>query len=177
VQIIVLTFVLEESANILVHTVLFAGKDFGHPPSVSFIIACVLIGIMIPAVLLILEKDNQILFAKRHPKRDSLPSRWSLPSDKMEPGETIFDTAKRCAKHELCLDIKVLEIFDGFYFKDNHEEKLLTFVKATYDGNPEICAKDELTHLEFYTFKNFFTKYRDDEIGHGLQFLRKKYYS
>ena len=131
---------------------------------------------MIDAVLLILERENKILFAKRHPKKDSLPNRWSLPSEKRTPEESTYDCARRCAKGELGLEINIREVFDQYYFNDDNEEKILTFVKATYFQDPVICAKNELTQLETSSFEDFFKKYKDEEIGHGLQYLRKKYY-
>jgi len=129
---------------------------------------------MINAVLLILEKDGKILYGKRAPDRDSLPGRWSLPSDKIEKGETLEMTARRCAEHELGLQIRKVMLFDTYHFKDKNEDKVLNFIKATYDDAPKICDPRELTELEFYSFKEFFKKYDDSKIGHGLQYLRKK---
>jgi ADP-ribose pyrophosphatase YjhB (NUDIX family) len=132
---------------------------------------------MLEAVLLILERDNKILFAKRHPQKASLPGRWSLPSDKKGIFESISDCARRCAKHELGLDIAVQGVLCQYHFNNDTEEKNLTFVKAKYDNEPVICAEYELTELQTSTFEDFFRKYKDEEIGHGLQYLRKRFYS
>jgi len=129
------------------------------------------------AVLLILEKDGKILYGKRAPDRESLPGRWSLPSDKIEKGETLEKAARRCAMHELGLNIRKVILFNTYHFKDEKEDKTLNFIKAVYDDIPKICDPRELTELEFYSFEDFFKKHKDEEIGHGLQYLRRKFYS
>ncbi len=129
---------------------------------------------MIRAALLILEKEGKVLFALRAKKRESLPDKWSLPSEKIEEGETLEQATTRCAKHELSLSIKDPKIFDEYHFKDSKEDKILYFMKATYEGEPRISAPEEVVKLERHTLEEFFAKYPDEEIGHGLQYLRKK---
>ena len=126
------------------------------------------------AALLILEKNEKILFARRSKTKESLPGRWSLPAETAEPGETIEETALRCGTEELDLNIMNLKLFDEYRFKDDKEEKILYFFKATYDKKPQIKATEELTELIFQTFDEFYRTHKDEEIGHGLQYLRKK---
>jgi ADP-ribose pyrophosphatase YjhB (NUDIX family) len=130
---------------------------------------------MIKATLLILEEDNKIIFGKRSETKQSLPGKWSLPSETMKADEPVEEAAVRCAKEELDLDISNVTIFDSFHFNDGNEDKILYFVKATYTGTPIINDPDELTALKYTSFKNFFATHPDVEIGHGLQYLRKKF--
>jgi len=129
---------------------------------------------MIRAVLLILEKEGKVLFAKRHDNRSSMPGRWSLPSGKIKSGERLFDAAIREAEEELGIHVFDLELFDTFHFQSNSEDKRINFVKADYSQEPKIMAEDELTELRRYSFKDFFQQYSDDEITHALQYLRRK---
>ena len=122
------------------------------------------------AVLLILEKDRKILFARRAAARKSLPGRWSLPSGTMEENETKEEAAIREAKEELNLDLRDFELFDTYEMTD----KILYFFKAPYTEELKIKATEELTELKEYSWEDFFNTYKDEEIGHGLQYLREK---
>jgi ADP-ribose pyrophosphatase YjhB (NUDIX family) len=130
------------------------------------------------AVLLILEKNSKILFGKRAYNRASLPGKWSLPSDKIEKNETPEQAVIRCAKHELGLELKLKDIkfYDLHHYNDGKEVKDLYFARIPYKGMPRICDRKELVSLAFYTFKEFFEKYKDSQIGHGLQYLRREHY-
>ena len=129
---------------------------------------------MIEAVLLILEKDGKILFGRRAKTKESLPDRWSLPSEKIDPGEDKISAVKRCAEHELGLtNLSNIVLYDTKEVHKEGEDKILYFFKAKYEGTPKPTASDELTELEHHSFKEFFATYPDQEIGHGLQYLRK----
>ena len=41
-------------------------------------------------------------------------------------------------------------------------------------GEPSICESDEIDELKWMTLSDFFNKFSDDEIGHGLIWLRNK---
>ena len=126
------------------------------------------------AVLLLLEKEGKILFGRRAATRTSLPNKWSLPSETIEKGQTKEDAVKHCAKHELGLDVGTIELLEERPINKDGEEKVLYFFNVSYTGEPSIMAKEELTELESLSFKDFFAKYTDEQIGHGLQYLRKK---
>ncbi|MBU1321454.1 MAG: NUDIX hydrolase [Nanoarchaeota archaeon] len=130
---------------------------------------------MINAVLLILEKDGKIVFGRRAGTKQSLPGRWSLPSEKIEPGENLETAVRRCAEHELnLLNLSNITKYDQIEVHKEGEDKILYFFKANYEGHPFPAAQNELTKLEHHTFKDFFAKYKDEEIGRGLQYLRAK---
>ncbi|MBW2991327.1 NUDIX hydrolase [Candidatus Woesearchaeota archaeon] len=129
---------------------------------------------MLEAVLLILEKDEKVLFGRRAKTKESLPERWSLPSEKIKPGEDLVGAVRRCAEHELGLTkLSNITLYDKKEVHKEGEHKILYFFKANYEGTPTPLAEDELTELEYHSFKDFFAKYKDKEIGHGLQYLRK----
>jgi len=130
---------------------------------------------MIDAVLVLLEKNNKFIFGKRSLKKESLPGVWSIPSGKKEENETIYETAKREVKEELGLDIYDVSLFDKVFIDKDNEKKTLYFMKAKYNGLPKIIAKDELDELIFLSLEDLFKKYEDSKIGHGLQYLRKKW--
>ena len=129
---------------------------------------------MIQAVILILMKDDKIIFCKRSHHRKSLPNKWSLPAGKLEENETFIEGAKREAQEELRLKIYDLKLFDKEEIKKDGEEKILYFVEAKYDEWPEFFDKRELSEIREYSFEEFFSLFSDEEIGHGLQHLRKK---
>lgn len=128
------------------------------------------------ASLLLLEKNGKYLFARRAKTKKSLPNKWSLPSETIEIKETKEKTAWRCLKHELKgIQVNNLELFETFHFKKEGKEKILYFFKASYTGTAKIKANEELTELKEYTLDEFFKKYSNEEIGHGLQYLREKW--
>ncbi len=129
---------------------------------------------MIRAVILLLERDGKILFVKRSLQRKSLPGKWSLCSGKIEEGEEVFDTAKREAMEELGLDLFDLEILDEQEIKKEGEHKILYFVKTKYFGEPKVIDEKEFSEIIEHSFEEFFNLFPDEEIGHGLQYLRGK---
>ena len=129
---------------------------------------------MIKAVLLLLEKQGKILFVQRTKKRTSLPGKWALPSEKMEKGETKRKATIRCSDEELGLKLKNIKVFEEHHFNDGKENKILYFMKANYAGDPKVIDKREFNIIKKYSLKEFFTRYPDSKIGHGLQYLRRK---
>ena len=98
---------------------------------------------MIKAVLLILEKEGKIIFVRRTIKRTSLPGKWALPSEKIEEGETKEEATIRCADEELGVKLENVKLFKEYHFKDEHEEKVVYFMKANYIGKPFVKDKEE----------------------------------
>lgn len=129
---------------------------------------------MIHAVLNIIERDGKVLFGKRTKQRESIPNRWSLPSEKVEGKESVQDAVERCMSNELGVTVNDIKEFDVFHFNDGNENKILRFLKIDVGGEPFLNNLEELSDLKWMTFKEFFGMYDDSEIGHGLQYLRKK---
>jgi len=129
---------------------------------------------MIRAVVILLEKDEKIVFVKRSMLKKSLPGRWSLTSGMVEENESVFETAKREAKEELDVDIFDLELIDEQEIKKDSEHKILYFIRASYKGDLKLVDERETAEIRQYSMKEFFSLFKDEEIGHGLQYLRKK---
>ena len=127
------------------------------------------------AVLLILEKEGEILFAKRHQNRSSLPGKWSLPSETIKENQSVEETARHCAQSELGINLSSIEVAEEYHFHNGDEQKTLFFVKVQSEETPKVNKETELTKLEWRSWKDFFTTYPFAEIGHGLQYLKKKY--
>ena len=120
---------------------------------------------------IVIRKGKQILFIRRSEKKKILPNIWSFPSGTREEHEDIFMTAQREAEEELGVAVKVekkLTTTDLTDFKVR-----LHFVLCSTAGEPFIKDQNEIGALNWFTFEQFFDKYKDEEIGHGLQFLRK----
>ncbi len=132
---------------------------------------------MIKAVLLILEKEEKIIFVRRTKERTSLPDKWALPSEKIEREETKEEATIRCADEELGIKLENIKLFNEYHFKDKEENKILYFMKANYIGKPFVKDKREFNEFIRLSFDDFFSKYDDSKIGHGLQYLRKELYN
>ena len=51
--------------------------------------------------------------------------------------------------------------------------KLYFLICNVLSGSPFIKDVNEIEEIEWLTFNQFFDKYNDDQIGHGLIFLRQ----
>ena len=134
------------------------------------------------AALVIKHQDNNtFLFIKRSKYKKTLPNIWAFPSGTQNQGEDIYETAKREAYEELGIQIKIEETL---LIKELPElgVKLHFLLCLISSGDLIIRDYTEIEELEWLTFTQFFQKYKDSEIGHGLIFLRqnqhllKKYY-
>ncbi len=122
--------------------------------------------------VLVLKKDNKILFVKRSLKKKSLPGLWSFPSGTVEEGETIDDTIIREAKEELDIEVQPQTIFAKKELLELSVQ--LHFVLCIIiKGDATINEPDEIDRLEWMAFPDFFKRFSDTEIGHGLIWLRK----
>jgi len=125
---------------------------------------------MIKAVVLMINRNGKTLFVKRAKWRTSLPNRWSLPAERIIRDEPPEDATKRCAWYELALKTKFPKVIFERHF--DIEDKLLYFVKVDdVSGDAEI-QHDEISEIQWLSFEDFFNKYNDSKIGHGLQWLR-----
>jgi isopentenyldiphosphate isomerase len=116
-------------------------------------------------------RNGKILFAKRAKWRTSLPNKWSLPAEKIIKEEAVKDAVKRCAWHELALRTKSPKITHERHF--DIEDKTLYFVLIKDAVGEAEIQHDEISKIQWLAFEDFFKKYPDLEIGHGLQWLRK----
>lgn len=123
-------------------------------------------------VAIILKDKNKILFIQRSETKKILPNIWAFPSGTVEDKETIELTAVREAKEELGLKVMVEKILTIAELPEF--DTRLHFVICTIKfGQPIIQEPNEIKTLRWLTFQEFFDEYRDDQIGHGLIYLRK----
>lgn len=123
--------------------------------------------------IIIKNKNNEILFIKRSLKKKILPGAWSFPSGTREENESINETAIREAKEELGIDIEVEKLLTTFNLTELSVRLHLLVCKIKNDS-PEILAKDEIDSFKFIKISDFFKRFNDNEIGHGLIRLRKE---
>ncbi len=123
-------------------------------------------------VALIIKKDGKILFIRRSKMKKILPNIWAFPTGTVESNEKMEDTAKREAKEELDIDINVEKIL-GAKELPEFGDKLHFIICDIKSGEPKIKDSKEINSVKWLTFEDFFNKYEDWQIGHGLAYLRK----
>jgi len=121
---------------------------------------------------LVLRKDNKILFVQRSMKKKALPGAWAFPSGTVEQGEDVFDTIKREAVEELGVEVECEKVMAETNL-DEFSVKLVFVLCSVINKTPSIEEPDEIEKIEWMTFSEFFEKFSDSEIGHGLVWLRK----
>ncbi len=121
---------------------------------------------------LVIKHDNKFLFIQRAFTKKTLPGAWSFPSGTVEPKESINETAVREAEEELGIEVEPVSTFAE---KELSEFSVfLHFVLCNIkSGKPSIRDSNEIRKIEFMTFSEFFNKFSDEEVGHGLVWLRK----
>ena len=121
---------------------------------------------------IIIQKGEKILFIKRSEKKKNLPNIWSFPSGTKEESEDIFLTAVREADEELGVSVKAERILTITELPE-YKVRLHFVVCSIVSGEPFIKDQHEIGAISWLGFADFFQKYNDEEIGHGLIFLRK----
>lgn len=121
---------------------------------------------------IVIKKEEQILFIRRSEKKKTLPGIWSFPSGTKEESENIFLTAIREAKEELGVKVKTKGILTTTELSEFKVRLHFVLCSITV-GEPFIKDQNEISALSWLTFPQFFEKHSDEEIGHGLRFLRK----
>ena len=124
------------------------------------------------AAIVIRNENNEILFIKRSIKKKTLPGAWSFPSGTVEGKENIYDTTKREANEELGVDVEP----EGILATNDLPEfsvRLFFVLCCIKKGKIVIKEPEEIDKFEWMKFSDFFNRFSDNEIGHGLIWLRK----
>lgn len=124
------------------------------------------------AVIMLKEEIGKVLFAQRATTKKFLPDAWSFPSGTMETGESVEETVKREAMEELGVEVMV-ESKMGEVELSEFGARLHFMICKIVKGEPSIKEPTEIQKLEWYTFPEFFAKFNDHQIGHGLIYLRQ----
>ncbi len=121
--------------------------------------------------ILLRNRDNEILFIQRSMKKKTLPGAWSFPSGTVEEGEDIFTTAVRETMEELGVEATAEKTIATRELPEFSVR--LHFVLCNIEnGEPSITEPDEIDDLAWMSMNEFFDMFSDDEIGHGLIWLR-----
>lgn len=121
---------------------------------------------------IILHNKNKILFIQRSENKKILPNIWAFPSGTVENEETIELTAIREAKEELGIQVIAEKILTTAELPE-FDTRLHFVICTIKSSQPVIQELNEIKTLRWMTFQEFFDEYRDDQIGHGLIYLRK----
>ena len=90
----------------------------------------------------------------------------------MEEYENIFDTAIRESNEELGVIIEPERILAETELSE-FDVKLVFILCKIKKGKTEIKDFNEIEEIKWMEFSEFFNKFQDNEIGHGLIWLRK----
>lgn len=122
------------------------------------------------AVIVLYDK-GKVLFVKRSATKKSLPNIWAFPSGTIEEGESKETTLVREAKEELSIDVKFEKDLASVELEDLGSK--LHFMKCSMiNSQPIVFDESEIQQIEWLSFEDFFKKFKDEEIGHGLIYLR-----
>lgn len=122
--------------------------------------------------IVIKNSNNEILFVQRSLKKKTLPGCWSFPSGTVEEGEEFFDATKRESREELGIEVEPLKIFAQVELKEFSVKLVFVLCKIT-KGIPQNKQPEENQRIEWMTLDKFFNIFSDEQIGHGLIWLRK----
>jgi len=121
---------------------------------------------------IVLRNNNKILFVQRSATKKSLPNIWAFPSGTMEQGETPEITAERESFEELGIHVGIEKILATAELSEL-DTKLYFILCYSRDGEPNKIDSNEIQAIKWLTFPEFFKEYSDNQIGHGLVYLRK----
>mgnify|MGYP003662627350 FL=1 len=85
------------------------------------------------AIVVVLNKRDEVLILKRPPTDDWAPNKWALPGGKLEPNESPLSAAIRETKEETDLDVRKLKIIN--LALDN---PIAPYYTRHYTGNVQI---------------------------------------
>lgn len=115
--------------------------------------------------------DGKCLFVQRSMQKKHLPGAWAFASGTVEAGESIEQAAEREVLEEFGVTVKAGDVFAKHELAD--VKVRLNFVFCTIlDGEPKVMQPEEAQALAWMSLSEFFVAYTDDQIGHGLRWLR-----
>ena len=85
------------------------------------------------AIVVVLNKRDEVLILKRPSTDDWAPNKWALPGGKLEPNESPLSAAIRETKEETTLDVRKLKIIN--LTLDN---PIAPYYTRHYTGNVQI---------------------------------------
>ena len=121
----------------------------------------------------ILLRDRQmVLFVQRAATKKKLPNIWAVPSGTIEEGESPEQTVLREALEELGIAVRIEWPLATVELPELGAR--LHFIVCTASSDAPIsCDASEIQAYEWNTFEGFLDEHPDEEIGHGLVYLRR----
>ncbi len=123
-------------------------------------------------VAIVIRDGNRLLFVQRSASKKMLPNIWAFPSGTVEAGESPEATAIREAKEELGVEVEVMKVAAEVGLPE-FGTRLIFVVCSVLSGTPTIQAPEEIRALRWMSSDDFFSEFADDQIGHGLVYLRQ----
>lgn len=123
-------------------------------------------------VALVMKNEDKALFIQRSQNKKILPGAWSFPSGTQESNESIEQTATREALEELGVKIELENSTVETEIKE-FGVRLIFIPCKIAEGIPIIKQPEEISEIKWMNFEEFFNKFDDSNIGHGLIWLRK----
>ena len=121
---------------------------------------------------LIIRDLDKLLFIQRSSNKKTLPNIWAFPSGTVEEGETVEQTAVREAREELGVEVMVEKTLAVTELPE-FGVRLHFLVAVIKFGVPGIQEPNEIQTICWLTMPEFFAKFTDSQIGHGLIWLRQ----
>lgn len=137
---------------------------------------------MVKAVICVLQnQDGCALFVKRSKQLEFMPGVWALPSGHVRENETKEETVLRKLASELGISVRIVKLLHKYTEREDDRgdkvEKFIYLVKPTSILSDIKVNLIDADGAVFLTFKEFFSKFSDEEYGHVLRILRNKYQS
>lgn len=130
----------------------------------------------------ILRNEDKVLFVQRAATKRVLPNIWAFPSGTVEEGELVEATAIREAMEELGVEVVVEDTLAVTELPEMGV-RIHFIICKVITGVPQIMQPEEIQTLAWMTMPEFFNTFSDEQIGHGLIWLRahpevwQKYFS
>ena len=123
-------------------------------------------------VVMCIEREGKYLFVKRSMLKKDLKGAWAFPSGTQEKGEEAWETAYRESKEELGVNIYLPKYATETILSEFNVRLEFAICKLQPEEEPSIKQPEEFTEIAWFTLDDFFNKFKDKEIGHGLRWLR-----
>jgi NAD+ diphosphatase len=106
-----------------------------------------------PVDLIIVNKNSQILLARRSkPGWDSLDT-WCIPGGGVDSGESFEEGIKREIKEELGCNIVWMKYFKSYYLKLKDTESRTVYFYGEIDKDPKL-KRDELSEYKWFNWSD-----------------------
>lgn len=137
---------------------------------------------MLEAVICVLQNTSgYTLFIKRSQQKEFMPGVWSLPSGHVKKNELPKKAVHREFMEEFGISIIIKKLLFKYTEEENdRDEKVTKHIYLVKPISSLSAIRFNLIEADgalFLPFKEFFSKFSNNEHGHVLKILRNKYLS